>query len=52
MIGSLLYWLPIVYDRFSIVLITAWQVASQPIGEMNIHEQATTFAFIKSIDIF
>ena len=29
-------------------------VASQPIREMNIHEQATTFAFIfaKSIDIF
>ena len=49
---SVHYWLPIVDDRFIIVLITAWQVASQPIREMNIHEQATTFVFIKSIDLF
>ena len=45
MISSLLYWLPIVDDQFII--------ESQPISsEMNIHEQATTFAFIKSIDLF
>ena len=39
-----MYFLPIGDDQFIIVLITTWQVAFQPIREINIHEQATTFA--------